>query len=77
MTMGLNTKPATTRRCALEDRDGRVLMTGLVDAIDLDGLVYFRLGTDCLIMLEAAPGQFEVGSWLDLDLDAASVVAYL
>jgi len=75
--MGRNAKPATAHRFTLEDGDGRILMTGLVDAIDPDGLVYLRLGPGSLTMVDAPLGQFDVGSWLDLEFDASSVVVYL
>ena len=47
----------------LQHRDQTVL-EGLVDSLDDDGLLYLRLGDDCLMMLDSAPGAFSVGDWI-------------
>lgn len=39
-------------------------LNGLVDSIDDDGMIYFRLGEDCLIMIESEIGNLKVGEWL-------------
>jgi hypothetical protein len=41
---------------------------GVVDAVDDDGLFYFRLSEDCLIMIEQEGEQIKKGDWLLLTI---------
>jgi hypothetical protein len=50
-----------------------VVLCGMVDAVDDDGMVYFRLAEDCIVMIEARPGQVVVGEWLRLHYDLEHV----
>ena len=77
LRMGGNASLSTSASPSLRDQQGRIRMTGHVEAIDPEGVVYLRLATDCLVMADAAPGVFAVGTWLELDLDATKVVAHL
>jgi hypothetical protein len=54
-----------------------VVLCGMVDAIDDDGMVYFRLAEDCLVMIEARPGHVIVGEWLRLQYDLEHVAIVL
>lgn len=57
-------------------RDGTPLvLNGLVDAIDDDGMAYFRLGSDSLTMIDADSSEVESGTWLRLEFDPATVEA--
>lgn len=42
----------------------QTVLEGLVDSFDDDGLLYFRLGDDCLMMLDPAPDEFSIGDWI-------------
>ena len=46
---------------------------GVVDAVDEDGLIYFRLGEDCLIMIECEGEQIKEGDWLLLTIGAENL----
>jgi hypothetical protein len=43
---------------------------GVVDAVDDDGIIYFRLSIDCLIMIEieSEDDQIKKGDWLLLTI---------
>jgi hypothetical protein len=58
-------------------RDGTPLvLNGLVDAMDDDGMAYFRLGPDSLTTIEADPSEVAPGTWLRLEFDPATVEAH-
>ena len=62
-----NVADSSTFRFLISEKDGYVRLNGCVDSVDEDGLVYFRLGNDCLIMIEASLGDFSQGEWLELN----------
>ncbi len=42
------------------------VLAGVVDGVDEDGMIYLRLATDCLTMVEALPGEAVVGQELSI-----------
>jgi len=44
---------AANKTFSLSEEDGEIMMTGMVDGIDDDGLFYFRLDPSCIIMVSA------------------------
>ena len=61
---GENAQPTAERTYRIESDSEWVTLVGVVDGIDLDGLVYLRLGSDAIVMIEAQPDQFASGDWL-------------
>ena len=53
--------------------ENHVKMTGYVDSIDHDNMLYFRVADSCLIMLEAGNKRVNIGQWLSLTIDAEKV----
>lgn len=52
---------------SLTVKDNYVIVTGMVDGIDDDGLFYFRLDPSCLIMVEAIPNRpVSQNEWLTI-----------
>lgn len=55
--------------------DGKVNeLRGVVDGVDEDGLIYFRLGIDCLIMVESAEETIKEGDWLSLTVNTEDLI---
>ena len=48
-----------------------IQLNGLVDSIDDDGMTYFRLGKDCLIMIESEIGKINTDEWLLLKFNVS------
>lgn len=76
MTLGHNAWLAEERAYRLEGTSTSVTMVGWVDGVDDGGLVYFRLGVDALVMLEAVPQHLSPGTWLRVTVAAEKVTLY-
>ena len=63
---GENTVASSETRFLISEREDEVVLNGSVDSVDADGLVYFRLGVDCLVMVDARAGEFSEGEWLEV-----------
>lgn len=62
---------ATNNSFSLSEDDGEVMMTGMVDGIDDDGLFYFRLDPSCLIMISAIQDRpVSQHEWLTIKLES-------
>ena len=55
------------------DCDHSIVLCGVVDSVDDDGMVYLRLTEDCLVMIESRAGHVQVGEWLLLRCKIESV----
>lgn len=53
-------------------RDGDVTFEGVVEDQDDDGMSYFRVSVDCLLMLDSAEEDLK-GQWLELNVSVNSV----
>ena len=51
-------------------------VNGFVESLDSDGMAYFRLADDCLVMIESEVGSISVGEWLVLRFDVKDVGIY-
>lgn len=56
--------------------DGANTLVGEVDSVDDDGLVYFRLGTDSLLMLDIYPVP-QPGEWLRVKVGWTAATFFL
>jgi hypothetical protein len=76
--LGVNGWPSDDHTYRMQGgRDGTPLvLNGLVDAMDDDGMAYFRLGPDSLTTIEADPSEVAPGTWLRLEFDPATVEAH-
>jgi hypothetical protein len=61
---------------SLTQDDHRTVLIGYVESVDEDGMVYFRVAEDCLLMVEAAVGVVSEGEWLRLRFENARVQLY-
>lgn len=77
LVLGKNAWLAEERAYLIERRGTDLALVGLVDGVDEDGLVYLRLGSDALVMIEAAPQEIVSGSWLRVIISAEKVTLYL
>lgn len=55
-------------RYSLSRQGDQIFMAGLVEDVDSDGIVYFRLALDCLFMVQSCPGHATRGDWLKLTI---------
>jgi hypothetical protein len=51
---------------ALEDNS--TLMNGMIESVEEDGMAYFRLSQDCLIMIESGDSNVKSGDWVNLNI---------
>lgn len=58
--------PSSLQEYRLSCADGLVCIVGKVEALDEDRVVYFRIGADCLFMLESEHPAFVAGHWLEI-----------
>jgi hypothetical protein len=52
LRIGINTQLINSSGYSICNTDSSVVLTGTIEQQDEDGLVYFRLAPDCLIMIE-------------------------
>ncbi len=76
LIVGANTKVLSDGTYSLKSSALELKLCGRVDAVDEDGLVYVRFGTDSLTMMDAAPGGFFAGQWLQITVKQELVRAY-
>lgn len=48
-------------------------LSGVLEAVDGDGLGYFRIGYGCLIMILTSPGWAEVQQWVTINVPFAEL----
>ncbi len=63
---GRNATLTEAERCGLSVEGEMVAIRGYIDSLDEDGMIYFRLAPDCLLMIESDDEELEEGSWLQL-----------
>ncbi len=49
--------------------DDSVRFSGIIEDIENDGMCYFRLASDCLIMIELGQEEFKIGQILKITLN--------
>jgi hypothetical protein len=54
-------------------RDGKNILSGQLESVDPDGIGYFRLSPDCLIMVETSPGWDKEGTWISIQVSPANL----
>ena len=64
LVAGKNARPTAERAYHIGSDSECVTLVGVIEGIDPDGLVDFRLGSDSLVMIEAEPDQFVTDEWL-------------
>jgi hypothetical protein len=74
IVLGRTVAPADRQAYSVSSRDGKTFLTGLVDAMDEDGMADFRLSHDCLVMIQSS--GVRTGAWLTLTLAVESVEMY-
>jgi len=61
----------TSRKFSLGVESGEVILTGMVDSVDDDGLSYFRLAPSCLIMISPIEDRpMSQDDWLTIRVKA-------
>ena len=53
--------------------NNNMILEGIIEDIDEDGMAYYRLGTDCIIMLESDKENLYNGMWLKIIIDILDV----
>ena len=49
------------------------LMYGMIESVEDDGMTYFRLAPDCLIMIELGDSNVKEGDWISLKLQPEDI----
>jgi hypothetical protein len=66
--------PVKARTCSLGiGFSGETRLSGRLESVDADGMGYFRVGVDCLLMIETSPGWSEPGTLIAMTLRASSL----
>lgn len=50
-----------------------VIMNGTIELIEDDGMAYYRLSQDCIIMIESGKANVKEGDWVKLKLKCSDV----
>lgn len=54
--------------------EGGTRLCGLLESVDADGMGYFRLGEDCVLMIETSSTCHAPGTWLRLIVPSTDLV---
>lgn len=74
---GVNVFTAVENEFFIKYEHSILALNGVIDSVDDDGLVYFRLAKDCIIMIESILGDnIRAGEWLFLKCGVKNVEAY-
>jgi len=67
--------PAKAERCSLGIglSAGATTLCGTLESVDADGMGYFRLSEDCLIMIETSAGWSDPGALIAMSLLQSSL----
>lgn len=60
----VNAFSSTEKEPFLKFVENTMCLNGFIDSIDEDGVAYFRLASDCLIMIEVNLENIKQGEWL-------------
>jgi hypothetical protein len=74
LEIGKNAKVISDKIYSIRHHDGVNEIQGMVDRVDEDGLIYFRLRLDCLIMIETEKKEFKEGDWLSLTIGLEDLI---
>jgi hypothetical protein len=74
IVLGRTATPSGREAYSVSSRDRQTFLTGVVERIDEDGMAYFRLSQDCLIMIQSI--GVRPGAWLTLTLAVESIEMY-
>lgn len=50
-----------------------LIMNGTIESIEDDGMAYYRLSHDCIIMIESGNSNVKEGDWVKLKLECSDV----
>lgn len=50
-----------------------VIMNGTIESVEDDGMAYYRLSQDCIIMIESGKSSITKGDWVRLKLECLDV----
>lgn len=70
---GRNATPTRQHQYQIFTINDQIILRGSVEARDEDGMVYFRLGGDCLIMIESDDDSIRPGNWFELSVSPADI----
>jgi hypothetical protein len=68
--LGVNTKIVPDKLCFIRHNLDTNEIQGMVEGIDEDLLIYFRLARDCIIMIENESTEIKKGDYLLLTINA-------
>jgi hypothetical protein len=63
-----NTSNKNTEQYSISLEGDSILMNGMIESVEEDGMAYFRLSQDCLIMIEPGDSNVKGGDWVNLNL---------
>jgi hypothetical protein len=72
----VNAFSSTEKEPFLKLVENTMCLNGFIDSIDEDGVAYFRLASDCLVMIEVNPENIKQGEWLVIKCDSETLEVY-
>lgn len=69
----INSSNKNEEQFSISLQGGSTLMNGEVQSVDEDGMAYFRLSQDCLIMIELGDSKVKDGDWISLNLQCEDI----
>jgi len=73
---GTNAMPGRPNGFQISLIGDATLLAGLVEGVDEDGVFYFRLAPDCLVLVDAEPGTFRAGEWIEITCPPDELLLY-
>ena len=64
----INSSKKNEDRYSITSDGSTTLMNGEVESVEEDGMTYFRLSRDCLIMIESGDSNVKEGDWISLNI---------
>jgi hypothetical protein len=72
----VNAFSSTEKEPFLKLIENTLYLNGFIDSIDDDGVAYFRLASDCLIMIEVNLENIKQGEWLVVKCNPETLEVY-
>ncbi|MBU2714246.1 hypothetical protein [Zooshikella harenae] len=69
----INTSNKNEDRYSMALQGRSTLMNGEVESVEEDGMAYFRLSKDCLIMVESGDSKVKEGDWISLNIQCEDI----
>ena len=73
LTEGVNAVLVQDAGFGIREEGTAIAISGVIDGVDQDGMLYFRLAPDALVLVEQEPQWLKEGSWVLVRLDRSEL----